>query len=288
MTADLSARTGARSLTNDDLYAVVKLLLDRPVHNVFISSRIRHLGLDPFVLGCQVWGYERDGELVALCHAGSNLVPVGSTDPEVLEAFAERCGPARRSTSISGEAEAALGLWDALVQRWGDRWASTREVRRCQPLMMMDTDPSLPGDPDRRVTEIGLEDLDAYFDSAVKMYTEEVGVSPLEPSPATYRGYVRTLITMRRAFGVVEGGRVVFKADLGSVSGRYAQIQGVWLSPELRGQGLAAPLMAEVVRQARRSTPNVSLYVNDYNTPALRTYERVGFQRVGQFATILY
>ena len=172
------------------------------------------------------------------------------------------------------------------MQRWGDTWSATREVRRCQPLMMMDSDPSLPGDP--RVGEIGLDNLDAYFDSAVRMYTEEVGVSPLEPSPSTYRGYVRTLISMHRAFGVVEDGRVIFKSDLGSVSGRYAQIQGVWLAPELRGQGLAAPLMAEVVRRARRSTPNVSLYVNDFNTAALRTYERVGFHRVGQFATILY
>ena len=286
MTADLSARTGARSLTNDDLYAVVKLLLDRPVHNVFVSSRIRHLGLDPFVLGCQVWGYERDGELVALCHAGSNLVPVGCTDPEVLDAFAERCGPRRRSSSISGDAEAALGLWQALVRRWGDSWSTTREVRRCQPLMMMDTDPEVPGDP--RVHEIGLDHLEAYFDSAVRMYTEEVGVSPLEPSAATYRGYVRSLITMRRAFGVVEDGRVIFKSDLGSVSGRHAQIQGVWLTPELRGQGLAVPLMAELVRLARRFTPTVSLYVNDYNTAAVRTYERVGFRRVGEFATVLY
>jgi predicted GNAT family acetyltransferase len=32
----------------------------------------------------------------------------------------------------------------------------------------------------------------------------------------------------------------------------------------------------------------VSLYVNDYNARALSAYERVGFRRVGTFATILF
>ena len=33
--------------------------------------------------------------------------------------------------------------------------------------------------------------------------------------------------------------------------------------------------------------PTVSLYVNGYNTPALRAYERAGFERVGTFATVI-
>ena len=34
--------------------------------------------------------------------------------------------------------------------------------------------------------------------------------------------------------------------------------------------------------------PSVSLYVNGYNVRAVRTYERVGFRRVGTFATVLF
>ena len=60
------------------------------------------------------------------------------------------------------------------------------------------------------------------------------------------------------------------------------------MRPELRGRGLAAPCMAAVVEQALQRFQAVSLYVNDYNTAALRTYERVGFQRHGTFATVLF
>ena len=37
-----------------------------------------------------------------------------------------------------------------------------------------------------------------------------------------------------------------------------------------------------------RDSDIVSLYVNDFNTRALRTYRRVGFERIGTMATLLY
>ena len=82
---------------------------------------------------------------------------------------------------------------------------------------------------------------------------------------------------------------MVFKAELAVVTRRTAQIQGVWVAPEWRGRGLAAPALAAVMRDAlRRVAPTVSLYVNDYNEPARRVYDRCGFRPAGTFATVLF
>jgi len=63
----------------------------------------------------------------------------------------------------------------------------------------------------------------------------------------------------------------------------------VWVAPELRGQGLSVPAMASVVHLTRLSiAPVVSLYVNSFNTAALRTYASVGFRPYGHFATVLF
>ena len=58
-------------------------------------------GLEQASLGCPVWGYERGGLLRALCHAGSNLVPVNA-DESALEAWTEFAGPNRMCASIIG------------------------------------------------------------------------------------------------------------------------------------------------------------------------------------------
>jgi predicted GNAT family acetyltransferase len=51
---------------------------------------------------------------------------------------------------------------------------------------------------------------------------------------------------------------------------------------------MAAPAVAAVVQLARSLVPTVSLYVNDYNVAARATYTRVGFEEVGEFATVHY
>jgi RimJ/RimL family protein N-acetyltransferase len=278
-------RSGVRVLGGADTDTVVRMLAASPIDNVFVASRVRSAGLEPRDLGCPIWGYEEDGRLRALCHAGSNLVPVNAS-PAAVDAFAEYAGARRMCSSIIGPAPVAIRLWEELSRRWGSSWSQTREIRAHQPVLAIDSDPLVAPDP--RVQPMTIDHWDAYYQSAVRMYTEEVGVSPVQGNPAGYRYYVRQLIASRRAFGVVDRGRVIFKADLGSVSPGVSQVQGVWLDPELRGRGLAPTMMAAVVQYARAVAPVVSLYVNDFNAPARATYARVGFRQAGEFCTVLY
>ena len=81
---------------------------------------------------------------------------------------------------------------------------------------------------------------------------------------------------------------MIFKTDIGSLALGCAQLQGVWLAPELRGHGLAVPMLASVVEQVMVGpAPLVTLYVNDFNAPARATYEHLGFREVGDFSTVL-
>ena len=59
--------------------------------------------------------------------------------------------------------------------------------------------------------------------------------------------------------------------------------------PDRRGEGLATRGMAAVVDIVRREiAPTVSLYVNEWNTPARAAYERVGFAQTATFATVMF
>src|SRR3989442_1317661 len=107
--------------------------------------------------------------------------------------------------------------------------------------------------PDPLVRRVRREELDILLPASVAMFTEEVGVSPLGPDGGgAYRARVRELIDAGRAYARIEDGRVVFKAEIGSVTPHACQVQGVWGRPELRGRRLAEAGIAAPVTDSRR------------------------------------
>jgi uncharacterized protein len=278
-------RTSAlRVLRPEDLPQVTELLSRDPVADVFVASRVAAVGLDPRRLGGELWGHVVDGRLEALCHAAANLVPV-QAGPDAVQAFVDRARRlGRRCASIVGEHAAVSAMWAELEPYWGP----ARDVRDDQPLMAIESAPLV--EPDPLVRPARMEELDLLVPACVAMFTEEVGVSPVTADGgASYRARVAELIRAGRSYARIEDGRVVFKAEIGSVSGAACQVQGVWVPPELRGRGLSAPGMAAVALQAMRDVaPVVSLYVNGYNHAARATYRKVGFTDRGTFMSVLF
>lgn len=277
-------------LTDVDLREASRVCDRDPVASVLAASRIEAQLAEGEVRGSSaLWGFERHGRLDALCWAGANLVPVcAPDDDEALDAFAEQAlRQGRRCSSLVGEAGAVVGLWERLRPSWGP----AREERRDQPSLVIDHAPAVAPDPEVRLTapsELGL-----LLPACVAMFVEEVGYSPLSGSPGAYEARVRGLIADQRSFvRLVQGAggpEVVFKAELGAVSRRVAQVQGVWVPPARRGRGIATHGMAAVaVQTLGHVAPVVSLYVNHYNTGALAAYDRAGFRQVGTYATILF
>lgn len=270
-----------RVLTDADLPAANAILRRRPVIDVFVASRVAAAGLSEWRLGAQVWGHEQAGQLLALCYAGANLWPV-CTGPESAAAFAAHARRLnRRCASIVGLAAEVLPIWEHLRRAWGP----PRELRDDQPLLILDRPPLVVPDPAVRLVQPA--ELDVLLPAAVAMFTEEIGVPP--ESVDLYRARVAELIAAKRCFARIEGGRVLFKAEIGAATRDACQIQGVWVAPALRGKGLGTVGTAAVVQAAQRDiAPVVSLYVNAFNTSARKAYERVGFTRLDTFASVLF
>jgi predicted GNAT family acetyltransferase len=277
-----------RVLDDTDLPAVREILARDPVSNVFVASRVGVAGLDPWRLGGEMWGYFAHGHVESICYAGANLVPVGNSaevSPEALRVFADRARrQGRRCSSIVGPADLVGALWDMLEPHWGP----ARDVRTRQPVMVARQPPAVAPDP--AVRRVKRDELGILLPACVQMFTEEVGVSPNAGDGGTlYRSRVAELVNAGRAFARIENGSVLFKAEIGAVSTDVCQVQGVWVRPDLRGQGLSVGGMAAVLAEAQRSiAPVVSLYVNDFNAPARAAYRHVGFADEGMFMSVLF
>ncbi|MGI8592078.1 MAG: GNAT family N-acetyltransferase [Nakamurella sp.] len=271
----------ARILTAANGSEVARVLASDPVASCLVAARFEQAGMDSEGLGGQFWGLGggRDG----VCFDGANLVPL-SGDKHAVKAFAHAASRAgRRCASILGAAELVLPLWDRLSGPWGP----AREVRPDQPLLACTERVQCAVDP--MMQAVSMDAVETYYPASVAMFTEEVGVDPRRPDGGVgYRTRVEELIKAGRSFARIENGAVVVKAEIGAVSSRAALIQGVWVAPEHRGAGLAAPAVAAVVAHIHRMRRIPSLYVNSHNVSARAAYQRVGFRQVGTFASVLF
>lgn len=200
-----------------------------------------------------------------------------------------------RPAAMVGQAAVTLDLWGR-VEPW---WGPARALRPRQVSMAISRAPrhvdrmnadGLDLEAVRRAT---LDDYDDLLPACVHMFIGEVGYDPMRHGRVAYEDRLRQLVRGGRAFlqyGTVDGRRaVVFKSEVGALGGGVAQLQGVWVHPSLRGRGLArAGLCAVIEATIATIAPTVSLYVNDFNEPALAAYDAVGFERVGMFATVMF
>lgn len=279
----LRTRNPVHALSPSDRDAVLEVCARDLAANVFVAARVLEgvLTTQPGTL----LGHKVGGTLQSLCWSSANLVPV-EADDEGIGFYADRVRRWRRHcASILGPEEQVGELWRLLASSWGP----ARAVRSHQPLMSLTTLPSSRGlELDPRVRPARADEVDLVLPAAAHMFEGEIGYPPYTGSGTAYRSALLALIDRGHTFVVVEDGAVIFKADVGSVALGCAQLQGVWLAPHLRGQGLATAMMASVVEQVMTTRARwVTLYVNDFNASARATYARVGFVEVGSFSTVL-
>lgn len=272
-----------RRLHGVDTAKAVALCERHPVDSVLLRVAIEQTGIGAsFSLG----RFDADRELTALAWEYGNILPLGFDEDGLDEVAEEFAGRRRTGSSIVGPADQVMGLWNRICKRWGP----ARDVRERQFSMVMDSDPDVVVDP--LVQPAGVGDVSLVFPASVAMYIEEVGYDPTSHGAGyAYRvaRLVRSQHTFIRKAPLADGSgeRVVFKADVGALAGGVAQLQGVWVAPDLRGRGIATAGVAAVVKLVReRLAPTISLYVNDYNAAAIATYTRVGFRIAGRWATV--
>jgi uncharacterized protein len=271
------SRLKVRPIGRQDQPLALEALDRNPVRDVFIASRILHDGALTSLGPSPLWGAFDGDDLRGLLHVGPNLVPA-TEDEAACEALATAAGGLYPTRMVVGERRTVELLWSLI----GPSFPAPREVRRRQFVYAVDPD-RLVRDPHGWAPGIARlaerSDEDRVLKLSAAMYTEEMGENPMARDPDGYRRRVRMLISRGWTYVYEAAGKLQFKMDVGCASHRTAQIQGVYVPPDLRGHGVGTTAMSACCDLAFDRHPNLSLYVNDFNAPAVALYERIGFQR---------
>jgi predicted GNAT family acetyltransferase len=289
-TLPAEGRWSLRLLSEDDFKGALEFLQRDPLINVYLISRL----LDEKTLAATQMAVVRyNGAIVLVASLATNIVLAGdpSISKEITGAAVSLIGdriltrmlPVR---AIISPVELVEALWSDLRTRIDPPTV----VRMNQPIYAVRKDARNPAAyPDLTTARYAtMRDLDQLVPSCAAMHQEEVGIDPLSRDALGYRERIRELIEKKRAVVRVVDGMIATKCEYSAVTPDAVQLMGVWTHPRFRRQGLSRELLREVCGHLFLRGKTVTLFVNDFNLPAIALYESLGFQRIGMNRALIW
>jgi predicted GNAT family acetyltransferase len=266
---ELAAENTARQLDESDFAQVVDFLAMDPVRNVHLHSLVVDNGLESPANRGIFYGYFADGELTGIALLGHNILVSG--DDQARKKFADVAVTiGAKGHLVFGPADEVEEIWERLSEG-GRQTQVVHDQHWC-----VCEKPQLPLKR-LQMRRAGPDEIDAVATAQAEMITEECGIDPRIADPEGFHARVTKRVNKGRVWCRVEEEKVVFKADLISVSPDAVYVEGVWTHPDFRGRGLAKSCLTELCYRLLRQYTYVCLFVEPGDEVAKHIYESVGF-----------
>lgn len=257
-------------------------LASNPYENVFLAWLVasdinRRRGRDVCFLS-----RDEQGGIDGVCYFGAQFVLTARSDA-AFAAFAQLARTMPPERMIVGS-RTQIERWWGYLRPWH---RPPRAVRTRQPLYAISRATLRGSRTDANVGRATLAELDEIARESAAMIAHEIGIAPNPNAPA-FRERAARIIRQGWEWRWQENGELRFQCNIGALTAQTAQIQGVWTPQVVRGHGYATRALGAVCDHLLDRSPTLSLYVNDFNLPAIAVYERLGFTPVGEFTTLLF
>jgi predicted GNAT family acetyltransferase len=268
------------ALRESDRDEVLSFLAARPRHTVHLEGLIRDNGFDA-ALNRGTFYACRDaaGALEGVALVGHATL-VEARTARALRAFALVAQGCPASHVIVGEQRMIEQFW----RHYSEGGRAARVA--CREMVFEKT---WPAEVREHVASLRLatpDDLDLVVPVHAQMAFEESGVNPLERDAAGFRRRCERRIRQGRVWVAVESGRLLFKADVAVDTPSALCLEGVYVAPEVRGNGFGLHCLTQTCRSLLQRGGSVVLLVDEKNRRAVRLYERAGFKLRDFYHTI--
>lgn len=262
---------GIETLDNSSADEVADFLRARPLHTAYISGLIKDNGLVSERNRGTFYGYRNaNGNLEGVALIGHAVLMEAGTD-NALHGFAELAQSCSDTHIIMCEEERLSKFWKYYA-------TGEKQMRRaCRELLFELRWPTDAPTKSCRLRLATAEDLPLVAPVHAQMALEESGVDPLEADPEGFIERYRERIERGRTWILTDGNRLISKAEVVAETLESTYIEGVWVNPEARGQGVGQSCMSQLARMLLWRTRSLCLFVNDENEEAQAFYRQAGY-----------
>jgi predicted GNAT family acetyltransferase len=272
-------RWSLKLLADDDIAAALEFLRRDPLINVYLISRLLE---EKSAAAAQMVVVRHNGAIVLVVSLATNIVL--ATEPRIAREIVNAAVAMIADRILTRMLPVRAIISPAVLVE--ELWLRLRAqidpptvVRLEQPIYAIRRRFDFPDLTTARYANT--RDLDRLVPACAAMHREEVGIDPMQRDAIGYRERVRELIREERSVVRIVDGEIAAKCEYSAITDDAVQLMGVWTSPRFRRQGLSRALLQEVCGHCFRKEKTVTLFVNDFNTPAIRLYEGLGFRRIG-------
>lgn len=268
-------------LTAANEVEVVEFLSMRPVHTVVMKSFIQDNGLESADNRGKFYGYRSsNGTLEGVALIGhTTLVESRSDDSLIAFALAARVSETPLHIMMA-DGNTTEKFWKHFA---GDN----RQPRlTCTELLFELNFPFLIQKCKWNVRLAQADELDQIAEAHAEVAFIESGENPMEKDRAGF--FRRTLkrIEKKRTFVVFENDKLVFKADIVAETSDVIYLEGIYVAPEYRGQGVGSDCLAALSLQLLNRVGNICLLSNVEFKNAHRSFLKAGFKNTDACQTI--
>ncbi len=259
---------------------VLAFLNQRPTHTFMMSGLIRDNGLaNPLNRGTFYACRDPRGTLAGVSLIGEITMIEAHTEA-ALKTLARRTQGVPNIYMIIGEQEQTSRFWDYYAE-------AGQEMRLfCRELLFelrypVEVHPPVPG-----LHPATLAELEPLMTVHAEMAFEESGVNPLEVDPEGFRRRCARRIEQGRTWAYFKEGRLVFKADVISETPEITYLEGVYVSPEARGQGYGVRCLSQLSQHLLPHSKSICVLVNERNQAAQALYRKARYKLDGIYDTV--
>jgi len=260
---------------------VLAFLKIRPVHTVIMTSFIQDNGMENADNRGTFYGYRNvQGMLEGIALIGhTTLVEARSEDS--LRAFA----------LIARQSETPIHFMmsdgKTIETFWQEFTGDGRQPRLvCSELLFELNFPFMVQECKWDVRLANADELEQIAVAHDEVAFIESGSSPLAKDREGFLKRCLKRIEQNRTFVVFDNGKLVFKADIVAETSDVAYLEGIYVAPEYRGNGVGSSCLSKLGLQLLDRVENICLLSNIEFKGAHRSFAKAGFTNTDCTQTI--
>lgn len=271
----------AFELSGPDEAEVLRFLNLRPVHTVVMTSFILDNGIGSELNRGKFYGYRgAGGELEGVALIGHNTL-VEARSEESLKALAFVARKSRTPIHlIMSSANSAEDFW----RYYGDGFHEPRLT--CTEFLFEVSFPFMVPNCNWDVRPAKPSELTQVAEAHAAIAFMESEVDPMQQDREGFMKRVLRRIEQHRVFVVYDGDKLVFKADIIAETADVVYLEGVYVAPEYRGQGVGSSCLAKLTLHLLKRVQNVCLLSNINFIEAHMMYLKAGFKHTDSCTTL--